>query len=321
MNVEDIDINKIKQVENIRLQTEEDASSLMSSIKQDGLLEPIGVVRDSGRIGEYKIIYGNRRLDACKKLGWRLIPAIIYDNYQSYTDFIIKNTMENVERKQITESELGRIFSHLKSKGNMIPSEIAARFSLPLQRVNTAIKIFEHIPAEYRSKIKYSTANTKRGNIAAKTADRIINIRHNFPINNENLIKLLELAREDGVSVDHVEILASLLHQGMELDDAIKVMKKYQITNIKVPILKQEIIDKKKKYKQSFKWIVTNILSGKLNDTFDIPIFEQKKKKKIVSDIKISNGHIPLTDSGTIIKDKADDRLKLNWGKFRQKKE
>ena len=69
MNIKDIEIKKIKQLENIRLRIEEeDVHTLMSSIKQDGLLEPIGVAITSGSKDEYLIVYGNRRLEACRKL-------------------------------------------------------------------------------------------------------------------------------------------------------------------------------------------------------------------------------------------------------------
>lgn len=47
--MKDVEIDKIKQLENIRLRIEEeDVHTLMASIKQDGLLEPIGVSTTKG---------------------------------------------------------------------------------------------------------------------------------------------------------------------------------------------------------------------------------------------------------------------------------
>ena len=66
MKIENIEINKIRQAVNVRQRIEEDdVSQLMSSIKKEGLLQPIGVKPDNGY---YTIIYGNRRFEAYKNI-------------------------------------------------------------------------------------------------------------------------------------------------------------------------------------------------------------------------------------------------------------
>jgi ParB family chromosome partitioning protein len=47
---------------------------LMLSIKQCGLLQPIMVTR---RGDELEVIFGNHRIEACRRLSWKEIPATI----------------------------------------------------------------------------------------------------------------------------------------------------------------------------------------------------------------------------------------------------
>ena len=277
MNVKDIEIEKIKQLENIRLRIEEeDVHTLMSSIKQDGLLEPIGVAITSGSKDEYLIVYGNRRLEACRKLGWKTIPAVVNGNIH-LKDFVIKNTLENVERQNITESELGRIFTLLKNDYDMTNSEIASRFGVSSRRVKRVIDIFMHIPEEYRGRIKYGlVGHEKKGNIPASTADSILKLRRNHHLTQKQLKELLEASRQDGFSIGNIEVVGALMKQGYNVEEAVKLAKEYVIINVKFPLLKGEAKKMSKKHKISFRGMVIKILRGELKETLKIPEFKNQ---------------------------------------------
>ena len=277
MNVKDVEIKKIKQLENIRLRIDdEDVHTLMASIREDGLLEPIGVSTTKGSKDEYVVVYGNRRLEACRKLGWKTIPSII-DNSVLLKDFVIRNTLENVERRQISESELGRIFYMLKSNYKMTGSEISSRFGMHASRVKRAVEIFRHVPVEYRSKVKYNILGAKCGNIPAKSADLIISLRRRYKgIHKEDISALFEEARKDKFTAHHLEIVGALLQQNYTVKEAISVANKYQVTTVKLPILKKEIEKLKKKYKKSLVQIFAEILNGSLKETINIPPWKDK---------------------------------------------
>ncbi|HYE98555.1 MAG TPA: ParB N-terminal domain-containing protein, partial [Planctomycetota bacterium] len=51
-----------------------DVAALAASIRAHGLLHPI-VVRPAGR--DFEVVCGQRRLDACRALGWGEIPALV----------------------------------------------------------------------------------------------------------------------------------------------------------------------------------------------------------------------------------------------------
>jgi small-conductance mechanosensitive channel len=75
-------IRQIK-VENISTGGEplelQDIAQLAGSITEQGLLQPIVVVRQPGSAEGYDVLAGHLRLAACKKLGWKTIAAIVRD--------------------------------------------------------------------------------------------------------------------------------------------------------------------------------------------------------------------------------------------------
>ncbi len=53
-----------------------DVDQLVHSICKDGLLQPIVVVKSAS--GAYELLAGHLRLEACRKLGWKTIPAMVH---------------------------------------------------------------------------------------------------------------------------------------------------------------------------------------------------------------------------------------------------
>jgi small-conductance mechanosensitive channel len=58
-----------------RLGNEPDIAELTSRIREEGLIQP--VVLEPTAKGQYRIIAGHMRVEACKRLGWRSLPAVI----------------------------------------------------------------------------------------------------------------------------------------------------------------------------------------------------------------------------------------------------
>ncbi len=76
-----------------------DIASLSANIKELGLLHPI-VIRPDGRL-----IAGERRLAACKKLGWKTIPVTVID----LKEVVRGEFAENAFRKDFLPSEIDAI--------------------------------------------------------------------------------------------------------------------------------------------------------------------------------------------------------------------
>ncbi len=80
-------------------------SGLMLSIQDKGLLEPI-IVRPS--LDGYEVVAGMRRYEACKKLGWRRVPAHVVelDDKEAFE----VSLLENIQRETLNPIEEARAF-------------------------------------------------------------------------------------------------------------------------------------------------------------------------------------------------------------------
>lgn len=58
------------------LSSEQDIAELAAKIQEEGLIQPVVLTRQDG---EYHVVAGHMRIEACKRLGWRSVPAIIRD--------------------------------------------------------------------------------------------------------------------------------------------------------------------------------------------------------------------------------------------------
>lgn len=91
---EDIDIESIK-IENRYRKDLGDIEGLASSIKEQGLLQPVGVDRDNN------LVFGERRIRAFQYLGWSRIPV----RRVNVTSIVEGEYAENEVRKDFTASE------------------------------------------------------------------------------------------------------------------------------------------------------------------------------------------------------------------------
>jgi site-specific DNA-methyltransferase (adenine-specific) len=81
-----------------------DLESLAESIAEIGILQPVVVTPDG------RLIAGFRRIQACKKLGWKTIPVRVVD-----LDRVVEGEFaENVFRKDFTLSEIAAIAKRLR---------------------------------------------------------------------------------------------------------------------------------------------------------------------------------------------------------------
>lgn len=119
MNVTEIPIAQIELSEfNARKNLDEGQedstiNDLADSIRLQGLLSPITVLKKSDTV--FALIAGQRRLLACKSLGWTKIPAIIRDNL-SDIDATIISLVENIHRADMNPLDKARAFSLIYDK-------------------------------------------------------------------------------------------------------------------------------------------------------------------------------------------------------------
>lgn len=195
MEVQNVRMSQIKLGNNSRLDvTDEEIAGLMESIREEGLLQPIGVAK--GTRGKYQIVYGNRRFLAYSKLGKKTIPAIeIKNNKQS--DIDIKNLVENVQRKNVSINEVGRYIEHLTEADGLTLKEIAVRMGVSQTYVEQCLQAFREVPKEFRKDIEPKTAKgpVRKGKIALASVKAIERVVKNYKLNSTQKKKLYAAAK------------------------------------------------------------------------------------------------------------------------------
>lgn len=77
-----------------------DLTSLVESIREHNLLQPVGVLADG------HLLFGGRRLEACRQLDWDAIPVVLLDTRDDALSLLKAERDENTCRKDMTLSEL-----------------------------------------------------------------------------------------------------------------------------------------------------------------------------------------------------------------------
>lgn len=193
MSVQEMSLNKIKLAKNSRLHmNHEDLSELMASIKQVGLLQPIGVVKNGSG---YEVCYGNRRFLAVSKLGIQKIPVIVHSSKRAH-DSEIKNLTENIQRRNLTLAEAGRYIDLLQTEG-LTSAEVAARLGVGTSYVKNCLDAYRKVPAEFRDDLEIRVTDKKKsaGKIAIKTAQAILSAEKTYRLEKPQVTALFKAAK------------------------------------------------------------------------------------------------------------------------------
>jgi len=166
---------------------------LSKSIHQMGLLQPI-LLRPSGR--SYEIVFGQHRFEACKRLGWDSIPAIVkpLSDDECFLTKLVENLQRNVEINPFTEAE-GYI--RLIDRGWTI-TRIAERIGKSDSYVSDRIGLIRRLHP--------SVANKANGNDHIRPSHLEILARLR---SKEQQLKLLDLIEQKRISVRTLEQLVS----------------------------------------------------------------------------------------------------------------
>ncbi len=202
MEVRNIKMNACKLGKNSRLDIDKnEMSGLMESIKTEGLLQPIGVVKKSKG---FEVVYGNRRFLAYSKLGFKTIPAVIQDDMER-NEIDIKNLAENVQRSNLTLNEVGRYVELLERKG-MNTKEIAVSLGVPVSYIKTAKTVFFNVPKKHRDDIvtSYGVKKLGPGKISMATVRLIEDRRRNHKLTDAQTESLYQAAKTQGFDYNNI---------------------------------------------------------------------------------------------------------------------
>jgi ParB family chromosome partitioning protein len=171
---------------------------LKKSILTNGLIQPITVRRTPEH--KYQLISGERRLQACKEIGFKEIPAYIID---VATDelMLALALIENIQREKLNAIEVGSAYKRLMDECHLTQEQIAERVGKDRTTVANTIRLLR-LP----QKIQNALIQDK---ITSGHARALINLE------NEALqLQLLENILSKNLSVRKVERLVRELNEG-----------------------------------------------------------------------------------------------------------
>lgn len=120
----------------------EEIEELASSIKRDGLLQPI-LVRRMG--DQYEIIAGERRWQACRSLGMETIPVRFW---MADEDKALELALvENIQRSDLNPIEEAYGYKRLMERRGMTQSEVAQTVSKGRSTIANALRLLD-LPEE-----------------------------------------------------------------------------------------------------------------------------------------------------------------------------
>ena len=94
-------------------------NDLKENIKVNGILQPIGVYKENENDLKYILLYGERRLEACKELGHKTIPAILF--HKDFDNAFEVKILENINRKDLSTEEISTFIKTYLEKEQLDP--------------------------------------------------------------------------------------------------------------------------------------------------------------------------------------------------------
>lgn len=114
---------------------------LKASIKQAGLLQPV-VVRPAPSGGEgFELIAGERRLRACKELGWERIPAVRRE--ADDRTLLTLALIENLQRDDLSPVDEARGYERLINEFSLSQQDIADAVGRDRSTVANALRLLK----------------------------------------------------------------------------------------------------------------------------------------------------------------------------------
>lgn len=122
---------------------------LKKSILANGLIQPITVRRNGDN--QYQLISGERRLKACKDIGYKDIPAYIIQ-VDTEEAMLALALIENIQREKLNAIEVGHAYKRLMEECHLTQEQIADRVGKDRTTVANSIRLLK-LPLEIQKSL------------------------------------------------------------------------------------------------------------------------------------------------------------------------
>jgi len=274
-SIEDVNILDISSPKNQLRSTIRNLEELTESIQKFGLLQPIVVRTNSS--DNFEIVAGNRRYNACKKLGRRKIACHVVE-LDDKTAFEV-SIIENVQRHTLNPIEEGLAFrKYVNEFGWGGISELAQKLSKSKSYICKRIKLVE-LPRNIKELISKSEINVSIGEELIPIADKHTQLKLTELIQEKNLSSRTVRKIVKGVGIKKID--KDDFYQVASRSDNEIIHKSFDkaIITLRISIKKLATIIEN----LDDKWVFYDILmqhKHMLHQQIDLLIKEKRKYKK-----------------------------------------
>ena len=113
---------------------------LKKSILENGLIQPITVRRVQH--DKYELISGERRLRACKEIGFNEIPAYVI-KVETKEAMLALSLIENIQREKLNAIEIANAYKRLMDECNLSQEEIAEKVGKDRTTITNSIRLLK----------------------------------------------------------------------------------------------------------------------------------------------------------------------------------
>ncbi len=228
---------------NTRLETNDEAfNDLMRSIKENGLLQPIGVIEEHELTKE---------------------------------EFLTTNIIENVHREELSPIALSNAVNKLLDEGLTL-SQIAIRLSQNKSRIRNLIEMTRTIGDEL-DKATFSLPGGKNRN--GKIPYSILKAIGSMRIKGDEKKKLVEYTRHHELTAGDIYVIKKLTSSGMNVEEAIQKFDEFIVKTPLLVINREVLITKSYKNLSASVWL-REMLKGEIEIDKDLFWFNDKKDEK-----------------------------------------
>jgi ParB family chromosome partitioning protein len=178
-----------------------DIETLATSIAEQGLLQPIGVIHMWG--STYRVVYGHRRLQASRHLGLERIPCLLLDTDPD--ELLVPQLVENLQRLDLNDLEKAEAMGRLRQRFEQQSPHLSAGELDDM--AGEAISLSGRTVRRYLSLLELSLeiqALIRQGDLTVTQAQHLLRIR-----NERTREELAREAAEEGLTASQVSQLAS----------------------------------------------------------------------------------------------------------------
>jgi ParB family transcriptional regulator, chromosome partitioning protein len=150
--------------------TFEDIESLVESIRQFGLLQPILVRPVTGDPDAYEIIAGERRWRAAQQAQLHDVPVVVrpFDNLEALQIALI----ENLQRSDLSAIDEARGYARLHAEFHQTQEDIAEKVGKSRPHVANTLRLLD-LPGEVQELVRHGTLSAGQGRTLLGFADPV----------------------------------------------------------------------------------------------------------------------------------------------------